>query len=311
IHSAVGNHCVGAKINHRIVPIATQLQTGDFVEIMTNPNSHGPSLDWLNIVKTSEAKAKIRSFLKNASKDENMVRGREMLEKEAKRLGYTFSDLCKQEYLDVLYKRYSLSNQDDLYVTVGFGGLSAAQILNRLIDENRKKQKAEAPKLPEITEAPREKHEQVSNNQGVMVEGDPGMLIRFARCCNPLPGDSIIGYITRGRGVSVHRADCLNMHDEGVEPERMIHVEWASSGSEAYDADIQVISYDKAGLLADLSSLFATLEVPIVAISARTMKNGTSQITLTLSIKNTTQLEKIIKQLRKRNDIIEVFRVST
>ena len=144
-----------------------------------------------------------------------------------------------------------------------------------------------------------------------MVEGDPGMLIRFARCCNPLPGDSIIGYITRGRGVSVHRADCLNMHDEGVEPERMIRVEWASSGSEAYDADIQVISYDKAGLLADLSSLFATLEVPIVAISARTMKNGTSQITLTLSIKNTTQLEKIIKQLRKRNDIIEVFRVST
>ncbi len=311
IHSAVGHHCVGAKINKKIVPLPTPLQTGDFVEIMTNPNSHGPSLDWLNIVVTNEAKSKIRSFLKNASKDENMVRGREMLEKEAKRLGYTFSDLCKQEYLDVLYKRYSLSNQDDLYVTVGFGGLSAAQILNRLIDENRKKQKAEAPKLPEITETPREKHEQVSNNQGVMVEGDPGMLIRFAHCCNPLPGDSIIGYITRGRGVSVHRADCLNMQDEGVEPERMIRVEWASSGSEAYDADIQVISYDKAGLLADLSSLFATLEVPIVAISARTMKNGTSQITLTLSIKNTTQLEKIIKQLRKRNDIIEVFRVST
>ena len=311
IHSAVGHHCVGAKINHKIVPLPTKLQTGDFVEIMTNPNSRGPSLDWLNIVITNEAKAKIRSYLKNASKDENLVRGREMLEKEAKRLGYSFSSLCKSDYLDVLYKRYSLSNQDDLYVTVGFGGLSAAQILNRLIDEDRKHQKAEAPKLPPVTESAPPKPQTTTSNQGVMVEGDPGMLIRFAHCCNPLPGDSIIGYITRGRGVSVHRSDCLNMQDEGVEPERMIKVAWADSGSEAYDADIQVISYDKAGLLADLSSLFATLEVPIVAISARTMKNGTSQITLTLSIKNTTQLEKIIKQLRKRTDIIEVFRVST
>jgi len=310
IHSAVGNHCVGAKINHRIVPIATQLQTGDFVEIMTNPNSHGPSLDWLNIVKTSEAKAKIRSFLKNESKDENIVRGREMLEKEAKRLGYQFSQLCKTEFLEVLYKRYSLSSQDDLYVTVGFGGLSAPQVINRLIEEHKKTQKAEPVKLPEVTETPAPRP-QVSSNQGVMVEGDPGMLVRFAHCCNPLPGDDIIGYITRGRGVSVHRSDCLNMQDEGVEPERMIRVSWASGGSEAYDADIQVIGYDKAGLLADLSTLFATLEVPIVAVSARTMKNGTSQITLTLSIKNTTQLEKIIKQLRKRSDIIEVFRVST
>ena len=137
------------------------------------------------------------------------------------------------------------------------------------------------------------------------------MLVRFARCCNPLPGDDIIGYVTRGRGVSVHRADCVNMQDEGVEPERMVQVAWASSASAAYDADIQVIGYDKAGLLADLSTLFAALEVPIVAVSARTMKNGTTQITLTLSIKDTTQLEKIIKQLRKRSDIIEVFRVSS
>ncbi|MBQ3078892.1 MAG: bifunctional (p)ppGpp synthetase/guanosine-3',5'-bis(diphosphate) 3'-pyrophosphohydrolase [Clostridia bacterium] len=312
IHSAVGNRCVGAKINHRIVPLTTQLQTGDFVEIMTSANSHGPSRDWLNIVKTSEAKAKIRSFLKNESKDENIVRGRELLEKEAKRLGYTFSQLCKTEFLEVIYKRYTLSSQDDLYVTVGFGGLSAPQVINRLAEEFKKTQKAEPVKPVEVTETPAARPAAPQGSaQGIIVEGNPGMLVRFAHCCNPLPGDDIIGYVTRGRGVSVHRSDCQNMQDEGVEPERMVRVEWEASGAGSYDADIQVIGYDKAGLLADLSTIFATLEVPIVAVAARTMKNGTSQITLTLSIKNTTQLEKIIRQLRKRSDIIEVFRVSS
>ena len=312
IHSAVGNRCVGAKVNHRIVPITTQLETGDFVEIMTSAASRGPSLDWLNIVKTSEAKAKIRSFLKNESKDENLARGRELLEKEAKRLGYSFGQLSKQEFLDVLFKRYTLSNLDDLFVTVGFGGLSSAQVINRLADEYKKTQKPEPPKLPEVTESPAPRQPGAhSSSQGIVVEGDPGMLVRFAHCCNPLPGDQIIGYVTRGRGVSVHRADCVNMQDEGVEPERMVSVAWANSAAANYDADIQVIGYDKAGLLADLSTLFAALEVPIVAVAARTMKNGTTQIALTLSIKDTTQLEKIIRQLRKRSDIIEVFRVSS
>lgn len=311
IHSAVGNRCVGAKVNHRIVPLTTQLETGDFVEIMTSASSRGPSLDWLNMVKTSEAKAKIRSFLKNNSKDENMARGHDLLEKEAKRLGYSFSQLSKQEFLDVLYKRYTLSSLDDLFVTVGFGGLSSTQVINRLAEEYKKTQKPDPVKLPEVTEAQAPHAAPRSTAQGIVVEGDPGMLVRFARCCNPLPGDEIIGYITRGRGVSVHRADCVNMQDEGVEQERMVSVAWANSAQANYDADIQVIGYDKAGLLADLSTLFATLEVPIVAVAARTMKNGTTQISLTLSIKNTTQLEKIIRQLRKRSDIIEVFRVST
>ncbi len=310
IHSAIGDRCVGAKINHRIVPLATPLETGDFVEIMTSSNSRGPSLDWLSIVKTSEAKAKIRAFLKNESKDENIQRGHELLEKDAKRLGYQFPQLCKSEYLDVLYKRYSLSSLDDLYLTVGFGGLSAPQVINRLAEEYKKAVKPEPVKVPEVAETPQPR-QSTGSGQGVIVEGDPGMLVRFARCCNPLPGDSIIGYVTRGRGVSVHRADCVNMLDEGVEPERMVKVAWEGTSQGAYDADIQVIGYDKAGLLADLSALFATLEVPIVAVSARTMKNTTSQITLTLSIKNTTQLERIIKQLRKRSDVIEVFRVSS
>ena len=212
IHSAVGNRCVGAKINHRIVPLTTQLQTGDFVEIMTSANSHGPSRDWLNIVKTSEAKAKIRSFLKNESKDENIVRGRELLEKEAKRLGYTFSQLCKTEFLEVIYKRYTLSSQDDLYVTVGFGGLSAPQVINRLAEEFKKTQKAEPVKPVEVTETPAARPAAPQGSaQGIIVEGNPGMLVRFAHCCNPLPGDDIIGYVTRGRGVSVHRSDCQNM----------------------------------------------------------------------------------------------------
>ena len=309
IHSAVGNRCVGAKVNHRIVPLTTQLETGDFVEILTSSNSRGPSLDWLNIVKTSEARAKIRTFLKNESKDENLARGRDMLEKETKRLGYSLPQLLKPEYLEALFKRYTLSSLDDLYVTVGFGGLSTSQVVNRLVEELKKTQKPEPVRVPEPSEAPPQRS--THSSQGIVVEGDPGMLVRFAHCCNPLPGDDIVGYVTRGRGVSVHRADCVNMQDEALEPERMVSVAWANSSAAAYDADIQVIGYDKAGLLADLSTLFAALEVPIVAVAARTMKNGTTQITLTLSIKDTTQLEKIIKQLRKRSDIIDVFRLST
>ena len=306
IHSAVGNRCVGARIDKKMVPLTTQLASGNVVEIITSSTSKGPSLDWLSIVKTGEAKAKIRSFLKNASKDENLARGRDMLEREMKRLGYTYTQLFKPEFLEPLFKRNSLSGLDDLYVTVGFGGLSCQQVLNRLIDEYKKTVKNEEKPF-EIPEKPIT-HASTHAVQGVEVEGDGGVLVKFARCCNPLPGDDIIGYVTKGRGVSIHRTDCVNMQDESLEPGRIVRVNWAKEINSAYDAEIQVRGYDRTGLLADLSNLFATLNVPIIAISARSQKNGTSQINLTLSIKNSEQLDKVIRQLQKRSDIIEVFR---
>ena len=313
IHSAVGNRCIGAKINHRIVPLSTSLSTGDFVEVMTSSSSKGPSRDWLNIVKTSEAKAKIRAWLKREERDENIAHGRDMLEREAKRQGYPLSSLNKPELIETLYKRYSVQSLDDLYAMVGFGGLSTQQVLNRLIEEYRKTHKAEEPLLTaEPKEEPQpQKRVPTSSSNGVVVKGESGMLVRFAKCCNPLPGDKIIGYITRGRGVSVHRADCVSLKDEGVEPERLIEVDWEHQAENTtYDAEIRVISYNRTGLLAELSVTFASQDIPVTSMSAHAAKNGTYVFHISITIKSTQQLNKIIKDLLKIPDVIEVTRVS-
>ena len=314
IHSAVGNRCIGAKVNGRIVPLSSSLETGDFVEVMTSQASHGPSRDWLNIVKTSEAKAKIRAWLKKEEREENVIKGKEMLTAEAKKAGYTMAQLTKADILEPVFKRYSLSSLDDLYATIGFGGLSTLQLLNRLTEEYKKQNKAEAPPLP-IAEKPAEEAKKPapsSSSNGVIVKGESGMLVRFARCCNPLPGDEIVGYITRGRGVSVHRADCVNLKDAGVEPERMIEVEWESSGAGSYEADIQMLCYDHAGLFAEISLMFASQNVPVTAVTAHTVKNkqGLCTMNMTIVIKTTQQLDKLLRDLQKRPDVIEVFRVA-
>ena len=314
IHSAVGNRCIGAKVNGRIVPLSSSLETGDFVEVMTSQASHGPSRDWLNIVKTSEAKAKIRAWLKKEEREENIVKGKEMLAAEAKKAGYTMAQLTKADILEPVFKRYSLASLDDLYATIGFGGLSTLQLLNRLTEEYKKQNKAEAPPLP-IVEKPAEEAKKPapsSSSNGVIVKGESGMLVRFARCCNPLPGDEIVGYITRGRGVSVHRADCVNLKDAGVEPERMIEVEWESSGAGSYEADIQMLCYDHAGLFAEISLMFASQNVPVTAVTAHTVKNkqGLCTMNMTIVIKTTQQLDKLLRDLQKRPDVIEVFRVA-
>ena len=314
IHSAVGNRCIGAKVNGRIVPLSSALETGDFVEVMTSQASHGPSRDWLNIVKTSEAKAKIRAWLKKEEREENVIKGKEMLTAEAKKAGYTMAQLTKADILEPVFKRYSLSSLDDLYATIGFGGLSTQQLLNRLAEEYKKQNRAEAPPLP-IAEKPAEEAKKPapsSSSNGVIVKGESGMLVRFARCCNPLPGDAIVGYITRGRGVSVHRADCVNLKDAGVEPERMIEVEWESSGAGSYEADIQMLCYDHAGLFAEISLMFASQDVPVTAVTAHTVKNkqGLCTMNMTIVIKTTQQLDKLLRDLQKRPDVIEVFRVA-
>ena len=308
IHTAVGNRCTGARVNKKMVPLSTPLVSGDVVEIVTSSASKGPSLDWLNFVVTAEAKSKIRAALKKASRDENLARGRDMIEQELKRREYTFPQLFTPAFLEVLYRRYSLQNLDDLYVTVGFGGLSCAQVINRLADEYRKTVHQEAPKPPEPPSELGEKQSGGGGEQGVEVDGDPSMLVKFARCCNPLPGDRIVGYVTKGRGVSIHRADCVNMLDESIDPRRMVRVNWTGQSAGAYEAEIQVRGYDRTGLLGDLSILFAGMNVPLLKVFAVRQKNGTTQINLTISIKDTQQLDKVIRQLQKRNDIIEVFR---
>lgn len=314
IHSAIGNRCIGAKVNHRIVPLSSKLKTGDFVEVITSSSSHGPSRDWLNIVQTSDAKAKIRAWLKREQRDENIVRGREMFEREAKRLGFLPSALTKSELIENVFKKFSVSSLEDIYAMIGFGGLSTAQVLNRLVEIYRKLVKPEE-QLPIQTESQKEEQSQKSrrssNSNGVIVKGESGMLVRFAKCCTPLPGDDIIGYITRGRGVSVHRADCVSLKDEGVEKDRLIEVEWESATlNSTYEAEIRVLAYDRTGLLAELSMIFAAQEIPITSMSAHMTKNQVYVFTLSIVVKNKQQLNKIIKDIHKIPEVIEVSRVT-
>ena len=239
-----------------------------------------------------------------------------MLEREAKRLGYGLGQLTKTEYIETLYKRYSVQSLEDICAMVGFGGLSTQQVLNRLVDEYKKAHKSEESALPPVNESREEaqpqKREKTTSSNGVIVKGESGMLVRFAKCCNPLPGDKIIGYITRGRGVSVHRADCVSLQDDGMEPERLIEVSWEDqSANSTYDAEIRVISYNRTGLLAELSVTFASQEIPVNAMSAHAAKNGTYVFHVTITIKSTQQLNKIIRDLSRIPDVIDVNRVSS
>ena len=307
IHSGVGNHCVGAKINGRIVTLDTELQTGDRVEIITNAASKGPSMDWLKMAKTQQAKAKIRQFFKKELRGENVVRGRDMLEKEAKRRGVDWYSLTKPEYYEGILKRYAFSELDDIYGAVGYGGIASAYVVSRLLEEQRK---SETQALPKVQEVSREEVQKQLGKptHGVYVKGESGMLVRFARCCNPVPGDEIIGYVTRGRGVTVHKADCTNV--SASEQERMVEVSWAETGTgAAFNASVHIIAYDHVSLLGELAMCIGNMDIPIVAVSAkRDEKKKTSVITMVVQVKGLEQVDRMFKQLRKRSDIIEVYR---
>ncbi|MEG0268883.1 MAG: ACT domain-containing protein, partial [Clostridia bacterium] len=301
--------CIGAKINGRMVPIETELQTGDRVEIMTSPISKGPSMDWLKVAKTQQAKAKIRQFFKRELRGENVVKGRDMLEKEAKRRGVTLPALTKPEFYEGILKRYAFAELDDIYGAVGYGGIASAYVINRLLEEQRK---AEAPALPKVQEVSREEIQSHLGKptNGVYVKGESGMLVRFAHCCNPVPGDEIIGYITRGRGVTIHKADCVNATNS--EQERMVEVSWASENDSDFNAGINIVAYDHVSLLGELAMCISNMNVPIVAVSAkRDEKKKLSNITMVIQVKSREQLETVFKQLRNRSDIVEARRGST
>ena len=310
IHSGVGNQCVGAKINGRIVPLEYELETGDRVEIITSSTSKGPGADWLRIVKTQQAKSKIRQFMKREMRGENVLKGKDMVEKEAKRRGVVLSSLTKPEYCEPLLKRYAFAEMDDVYGAVGYGGIASAYVVSRLMEEQRK---AEAPALPKVQEV---SHEEAQKHlgkpsHGVYVKGESGMLVRFARCCNPVPGDEIVGYITRGRGVTVHKADCINATNS--EQERMVEVSWAGGDQlSEFNASINIIAYDHVSLLGELALCIGNMDVPIVAVSAkRDEKKKTCSITMVIQVKSREQMDRVFTQVRKRSDIIEIYRGTT
>lgn len=312
IHSAVGNKCVGAKVNQRIVTLDTKLQTGDIVEILTSPSSKGPSMDWLKIVKTTEAKSKIRAYLKASLRDENILLGRDMIEKEARRQNLDPAKLLKAEYLEKIQRKQGFKTADDIYAAVGFGGMTAMQVVMRLNEEYKRAAREEAPLPPEPKpERPSTLKKKQKKEQAVFVKGEEGMVVRFAHCCNPVPGDDIVGYITRGRGVSVHRKDCINLKDASMENVRMIEVSWNTGAASSFNADVQLIAYDRSGIIASLTTMIAGMNIPLLAISARTTRNKTTVINLTLEVKDKEQLSQVMKQFQKNPDIIEAYRSST
>ena len=312
IHSAVGNKCVGAKVNGRIVTLDTPLNTGDFVEIITQQNSKGPSRDWLKIVKTSQAKAKIRNFYKKELKEENIASGKQMLEYEAKRQALNLPALLKPELCDPILHKYSFADLDDLYAAVGCGGITAAQIVTRLREEQKSREKPLVPVMPRIQSDPNAApHANASNkdDMGIMVAGLPGCQVHFAKCCSPVPGDEIIGYITRGRGVTVHSMDCVNVR-ASHDPARWVEVHWSDTTNSSYNGSIQILASDRHNLLADLMSYLSAQKVTVCAVSARVnSSNQTCTIEMTLQVANKQELDWIIKQIAKRQDTIEIFRV--
>ena len=310
IHSGVGNQCVGAKINGRIVPLEYELETGDRVEIITSSTSKGPGADWLRIVKTQQAKSKIRQFMKREMRGENVLKGKDMVEKEAKRRGVVLSSLTKPEYCEPLLKRYAFAEMDDIYGAVGYGGIASAYVVSRLMEEQRKAETPALPKVQEVSHEEAQKH-LGKPSHGVYVKGESGMLVRFARCCNPVPGDEIVGYITRGRGVTVHKADCINATNS--EQERMVEVSWAGGDQlSEFNASINIIAYDHVSLLGELALCIGNMDVPIVAVSAkRDEKKKTCSITMVIQVKSREQMDRVFTQVRKRSDIIEIYRGTT
>ncbi|HCS73901.1 MAG TPA: (p)ppGpp synthetase [Clostridiales bacterium] len=310
IHSAVGNRCIGAKVNGKIVPLDYQLQTGDIVEILTTQStSHGPSRDWLKTVKTNQARNKIKQWFKKERREENIDKGREMLEREAKRQGYSLSQLIRNEWVEGIFKKYGFTSMDDLYSALGYGGISTGPIMTRLLEEYRK---ANAHGIPEslIKETKADKDKEPSSSHGIQVKGVDNIMVRFAKCCNPVPGDPIIGYITKGRGVSVHRGDCINLADEFVEAKRLVEVSWIGEHKAAYNAEIQIVAQDRQALLADLTNAIADIKINVTAINARTAKNKMVVVNMNMEIHDTKQLEKVMKYVNRLPDVVDVYRVN-
>lgn len=316
IHSAIGNKCIGAKINKKMVPLSTKLSTGDIVEILTANASKGPSLDWLKFVRTANARSKIRAFFKKEMKEENIARGRDMLEREARRRGYTLSDIFPHDVVEGVLAKYQMSDVDDLYATVGYGGLTTAQVLNRLLEGFKKEspQAIQQSNLDALNNlgsdiktqsqppAPRQ-----HSKSGVLINGNANFTVHMARCCSPVPGDDIIGYISRGRGVSVHRKDCPNV--KGMEDERLIQASWDIGGEEYFDASIIIDGLNNPGLLAAITAQIAVMKMQITNVNLKIdSKVHKAEILLSVQIKTSLELDELIKKIKTIDGVIDIRR---
>ena len=310
IHTEVGNTMTGCKINSKMMPIVTKLNNGDIVDIITSDNAKGPSRDWLKFVQSTRAKNKIQQWFKKANREENIERGKELLSKEIKRLGLTESEIYKQEYINSALERYKYPNIIEMQAAVGFGAISAGKVISKMLDSYSKDHKEE--ELEKKIEELSAKKVQTAkpSSSGVIVKGIDNCLVKFAKCCNPVPGDKIIGYITRGRGVSVHRADCINLKELLDQEDRIIEVSWYEKAKTSYNVDIEIYSNDRNGLLSDIVREFGNEKVSMMDVRSKVTKEKIVITEVTAEIENLETLNKLFRSLRKIDSVYEVKRKS-
>lgn len=306
VHSAVGNKCVGAKVNNKIVPLAYQLKTGDIVEILTNPNS-GPSADWLSIVKSSQAKTKIKQWFKKEKRSENIVSGRDMLEKSVAKLGYSFNEILKVEWIEEIAERLSFNSVDDMYASLGYGSTKVTQIIPKLIEYHKEYYETEkavnTPKHVDIVNPSK------TSESRVVIDGMDDLDIKLAKCCNPVPGDQIVGYITKGRGISVHRRSCPNLKNVD-DKERFIPVSWNDKiAPDGYLVELEILAFDRVGFLAEVTKRISENKINVKSMNSRISKDGSFIINVVLMINNSKEINDIILKLKGVEGTIDVYRV--
>ncbi|MGF3103843.1 RelA/SpoT family protein [Rossellomorea sp. DUT-2] len=309
IHSEIGNKTIGAKVNGKMVTLDYKLKTGDIIEILTSKHSYGPSQDWLKLAQTSQAKNKIKQFFKKQRREENIEKGRDLVEKEIKNQDFDVKEILNPENIKRVSEKFNFSNEEDMYAAVGYNGITAAQIANRLTEKDRKKREQE-DNLEETMKELNSQPVKRKKDAGVQVEGIDNLLIRLSRCCSPVPGDEIVGFITKGRGVSVHRADCTNVMADEVE-QRLIPVSWESDRNDRkeYNVDIEISGYDRRGLLNEVLQAVNETKTNISAVSGKSDRNKVATINMSISIQNISHLHKVVERIKQISDIYAVRRI--
>lgn len=318
IHSAVGNKMVGAKVNGKLVPIDYVIQNGDRIEIITSQNSRGPSRDWLNIVKSTQAKNKINQWFRSELKEENIQRGKELMQSYAKAHGINYPDINRQEYQEKILRKYGFRDWNSCLATIGHGGLKEGQIVNRMYEEYKKDHMlplTDADILESLPDSGKAVQEEHRSKSGIVVRGLYDVAVHFSKCCSPVPGDEIVGFVTRGRGVSIHRTDCVNMlHLSDMERERLIEAEWQAGAVEEdfgeYNAEIKIYCQDRPGLLVDITKVFTEAGINITAVNSKTSKQGVATISVAFRTKGRGQIIRIIEKIKQIDSVIDIERTT-
>jgi guanosine-3',5'-bis(diphosphate) 3'-pyrophosphohydrolase len=305
VHTDVGNHCVGAKVNGRIVPLDYQLGNGDICEILVNKSSARPSLDWLSVVKTSSAKHKIKQWFRKERREENVLAGQEALEQELARAGLRI-DIARGELIERIAGRLNYATPTDLFAAIGFGDQSAQAVANRIRDEAKSDNVVDLTKIGRKAPARRS----ARKSSGVRIAGVDDVLVRLSKCCSPVPGDPIIGYVTIGRGVSVHRADCPNVAFMNATPERILQAQWLVDADLTHSVDVEVEAEDRTQLLQDIMGVFAELKTQVSSVTARVRRDGLAVTSLTVQIRDLDHLHKLLTKLGNLKNVRRVYRVT-